>query len=119
MNGEHTSKPAHGTEDRRMIDTGDTVLHKPTGERWVVAFVQNGRLSWCGWPEGTADLADCELVEAATDERRVRLLNEMASMGSQDDSRCRFARWRLGVREAAERKENPSAHVAAGVTGHD
>jgi hypothetical protein len=119
VNGELTKPVESRTEDPVTIDTGDLVLHKPTGERWIVAFVRDGRLSWCGWPEGTASLADCELIEAATDERRVRLLNEMAAMRSQDDSRCRFARWRLGVREAAEREQNPSAHVAAGVTGHD
>ena len=34
------------------IDTGDTVKHGPTGETWVVAYVQGDRLAWCGWPEG-------------------------------------------------------------------
>lgn len=105
--------------DTQTIDTGDVILHKPTGERWVVAFVKDGRLTWCGWPEGTAALSDCELIEAATDEQRVRLLNEMAAMAEQDDSRCRFARWRLGIRETAEREQNPSADVGAGVSGHD
>lgn len=52
------------------IDTGDTVLHGPTGERWVVACVQGDRLSWCGWPEGTANLADCVLVEKASPESK-------------------------------------------------
>jgi hypothetical protein len=87
------------SEEERAIDTGDTVKHAPTGETWVVAYVQNGRLAWCGWPEGEADLKDCALVEAATDEYRLRLLNQMAEMRHRDDSRCRYARWRLGIRE--------------------
>ncbi len=49
-----------------VIDTGDIVLHGPTEERWVVACVQGDRLSWVGWPEGTALLSDCTLVEKAT-----------------------------------------------------
>ena len=79
-----------------QIDTADSVLHKPTGERWLVAYVQNDRLAWCGWPEGTASLGDCELIETATDEKRVKLLQQMSQT---DGARGRYARWRLGVRE--------------------
>lgn len=60
------------------VDTADHVLHGPTGEAWVVACVQNERLSWCGWPEGTADLADCTLAKKAAPEERDKLLREMA-----------------------------------------
>ena len=59
------------------IDTGDTVLHKPTGEEWLVAGVKGDRLMWCGWPEGWAKLAECELVEKATPEARDKLLHEL------------------------------------------
>jgi hypothetical protein len=83
-----------------VIDTADIVLHAPTGERWVVAYVQGDRLAWCGWPEGEAKLSDCTLIEAATDEARLKLLNEMAAMPTSSDARCRFAKWRLGQREA-------------------
>lgn len=76
------------------IDTADHVLHGPTGETWVVACVQNERLSWCGWPEGTADLADCTLVKKAAPEERDKLLREMADMNSSDH-RCRYAKRRL------------------------
>ena len=72
------------------IDTGDTVRHRPTGEKWLVACVQDGRLSWCGWPEGTADLADCELVEKATPEKRLALLHDLAAIG-ESDHRQRYA----------------------------
>lgn len=100
MTGNQTQPGAPGPEPG-TIDTGDVVLHRPTGERWVVAFVRDGRLSWCGWPEGTAALEDCELVEAATEQKRASLLRSMADMSHSDDSRCRYARWRLGKREAS------------------
>ena len=89
------------TQDNKVIacaiDTGDTVKHGPTGETWVVAYVQGDRLAWCGWPEGEARLSDCTLVESATDEERLKLLHQLADM-PKEDARRRFARWRLGLR---------------------
>jgi hypothetical protein len=82
-----------------QIDTADVVLHKPTGERWVVAYVRDDRLAWVGWPEGEAALGDCELVSVATDEQRIKLLEQMAQARA-DDSRARYARHRLGIRDA-------------------
>lgn len=73
------------------IDTGDTVLHRPTGEEWLVAGVENGRLMWYGWPPGTADVADCELIRKATTTERDKLLHELADMRN-DDKRRRLAR---------------------------
>ena len=64
------------SEAKVDIDTGDSVLHRPTGEKWVVACVQGNDLSWCGWPAGYAKLSDCELLEKATPEAREKLLNE-------------------------------------------
>jgi hypothetical protein len=60
------------------IDTGDVVLHKPSGEQWLVAFVEGDMLCACGWPESLAPLADCTLVTRATPEARISLLHEMA-----------------------------------------
>jgi hypothetical protein len=60
------------------IDTRDHVFHIPTGETWVVAYVQGKRLAWCGWPEGEAALADCTLVHKATEVQRAALLESMA-----------------------------------------
>lgn len=60
------------------IDTGDHVHHAPSDETWVVAFVDGDRLYWCGWPEGTAALADCTLVRKATAEQRHSVLLDMA-----------------------------------------
>lgn len=56
------------------IDTADHVFHEPTGETWVVACVQGDKLSWCGWPEGMAELSDCRLIKKATPEERQKLL---------------------------------------------
>ena len=78
----------------QAIDTGDHVHHAPTGEDWVVAFVRDGRLAWCGWPEGVASLSDCTLKEKATPEAREKLLREMASM-SGSDMRKSYALHRL------------------------
>lgn len=78
---------------KTVIGTGDVVRHLPTGETWIVACVSNGKLSWCGWPEGMADLADCVLVEKATPEQRATLLVDLAAM-SGSDHRKSFA---LGI----------------------
>lgn len=42
-------------------------MHIPTGEYWVVAFAENNDLSWCGYPEGLAQLKDCQLIERCSD----------------------------------------------------
>lgn len=76
------------------IDTADYVHHAPTSENWVVAYVQNGHLAWCGWPCGEARLEDCTLIRKATDEERIVLLQTMADM-QNDDPRRSYARWRL------------------------
>ncbi len=82
------------------IDTGDTVFHEPTGETWLVALVRDGRLSWCGYPEGTADLADCSLLSKAPDEDRERLLRELAAIDGSDH-RARYAQARLEQHDQA------------------
>ena len=75
------------------IDTGDHVKHGPSGQTWVVAYVEGDRLAWCGWPEGEAKLADCTLTKKATPEQRDKLLLEMADC--TNDRRGRYARQRL------------------------
>jgi len=69
---------------RDEIDTGDTVLHKPSGETWVVAAVEGEHLYWCGWPPGRAHLADCELLEKAKEGEALRLLHQLAEMHCSD-----------------------------------
>lgn len=73
-----------------QIDTGDYVYHVPTGEKWVVAYVQGDRISWCGWPEGEANLSDCTLIQKATPDVRHKLLEDMAQMGTKG-ARQRYA----------------------------
>lgn len=49
-----------------MIRPNDIVLHKPSGEKWVVCGVnyEDNRLIACGYPFPTsARLEDCELIE--------------------------------------------------------
>lgn len=73
-----------------IIDTGDHVHHAPTGETWVVAFVENESLYWVGWPPGRADLADCTLVRKASPQERKNTLIGMVCMDG--DVRCEYAR---------------------------
>lgn len=73
------------------VDTGDTVKHLPSGETWIVACVENGELSWVGWPEGWAKLADCVLVKKATAEKRQKILEQMAGIRNAGDHRRAYA----------------------------
>lgn len=50
-----------------MIRANDIVLHRPTGEKWLVCGVDydRGRLIPCGYPfPSIADISDCELIES-------------------------------------------------------
>lgn len=76
------------------IKTGDTVLHRPSGEHWLVAGVDGDRLMWCGWPEGSANLSDCELINSCDAASELSMLHELADMSSPD-MRRRFAIRRL------------------------
>lgn len=72
--------------------TGDHVLHRPSGETWVVACVwpDEDRMSWVGYPEGYAVLSDCELIRAATDAEYRGMLQALAAIIG-DDHRKRYA----------------------------
>jgi hypothetical protein len=63
-------------EPSKAIRAGDTVLHKPTGEKWLVAAMSGdgAKLVCCGWPESIADVSDCELFRSATDEKHTDTL---------------------------------------------
>ena len=58
---------------------GDIVKHLPSREEWLCAGVDSSgqRLTWMGWPEGSADVADCELVQAATNKEHRACLAEL------------------------------------------
>ena len=84
----------------RVPRCGDVVLHRPTGEQWVVAYVNGGRLAWCGWPQGEAALSDCELVKACDDIEHIKLLKACAEL--QNDlrgSRARAELYRIATGE--------------------
>ena len=90
------------------IDTGDHVLHAPSGEPWVVAYVRGDRLAWCGWPQGEATLTDCMLLKKATPEQRIKLLREIAKSGH--DPRGQYARDRLEAEGDNEPDPDPGEH---------
>lgn len=76
------------------MDTGDVVLHRPTGERWLVAYVRDDNLCCLGWPESFARVSDCELIEFAEPTQRQLILENMAAMDGSD-SRKMYAIQRL------------------------
>lgn len=57
---------------------GDHVHHEPTGEDWVVAYVDGNYLAWCGWPEGEAKVADCKLIKTCSDDEHLSMLRRVA-----------------------------------------
>lgn len=73
------------------IDTADHVLHVPSGETWVTAYVEDGRLAACGWPFSLVPVTDCQLVKKAASAERAKLLHDMAAI-SGGDQRARYAR---------------------------
>lgn len=90
---------------REEIDTADIVLHNPTQEEWLVAYVKGDRLAWCGWPEGEAKAEDCTLMKKATAEQRLELLQSMARMTGIDRRKC-YAQQRLSeLSEAVQDRE--------------
>lgn len=71
--------------------TGDSILHKPTGETWICAWADpdTGYLSWLGWPpNGQALITDCKLVRAATDEEHRKALRDLKGSARRDVGRA-------------------------------
>lgn len=88
------------------IDTGDSVLHGPTGEMWTVAYVRGDYLAWIGWPEGEARVDDCTLVRKATAEERRTWLERLAAIRPDNgrlDMRARHAQHILATEAADDR----------------
>lgn len=73
------------------------MLHKPSGEKWSVAYVEDDRLVPRGWPLSEARLTDCELVTVCDDDTHQTVLRDMATMSDQNDPRCRRARIALDM----------------------
>ena len=78
--------------------TGDTVRHKPTGEKWSVAYVEGDDLVPRGWPLSYARVSDCELLNNCSDEDNYRILKEMSTMTDPNDPRRIYAMCELQKR---------------------
>lgn len=76
------------------MKTGDEVLHKPSGERWVVAAVMGiNRISPMGWPMTLAAQSDCELIRECSEDEHVRdvlaVAKSQGECGDPRQSACR------------------------------
>jgi hypothetical protein len=75
------------TADLNAPRCGDHVLHRPSGERWMVAYADADQdtIAWTGWPDGRANLSDCEVVYRCTDEEHRQAVEQWRA--AQDSSR--------------------------------
>lgn len=65
----------HEPAPKPAFRAGDTVLHRPSNETWVLACDQDR--AWvlpAGWPESLAKAEECELLDAASDADRLEML---------------------------------------------
>lgn len=100
---------------------GDIVHHNPSGEDWLIAGdEENGKVQPCDWPNTMAEAEDCRLMEAATDEDRLKMLNAWAEKGKgyehERDSRTHTARRQLQaltVKQVKEEEPTPETDEAA------
>lgn len=65
---------------------GDTVFHKPSGEKWTLAYHIGEYVAWCGWPAGEAFAKDCVLIKEATDDEHRSALEEWAKVYKRGDT---------------------------------
>lgn len=54
-----TTADANGTP----IEPGDTVLHRPSGEKWWILHAAEGYVYPAGWPASRARASDCVVVD--------------------------------------------------------
>jgi hypothetical protein len=79
------------SEVKPPFRTGDSVVHGPTGETWVIAYADpaTGYMSWLGWPsDGEAKITDCTLDEAASDADHQRWLRDLVKSGGSRAARA-------------------------------
>lgn len=87
-----------------MLRAGDHVLHRPSGEKWVLACDEDhGEIICCGWPETFAKASVCERIKAATDKERLSTLRDVARI--TDQRRGSLARVQLAAMEPAPTSE--------------
>lgn len=65
---------------------GDHVLHRPSGENWLVAYAEGDDIAWTGWPDGMARLHDCDVTYRCTDAEHAVAVEQWRHV--RDDSRC-------------------------------
>lgn len=58
--------------------SGDVVLYRPSGEKFVVAVTQGNYLMPCGWPETIVMISDCDLIEECSLEESLLSLRSLA-----------------------------------------
>ena len=59
-------------------ELGDTVRHIPSGEEWLVAYVRDGKLAACGWPDELVPASDCVLVQRMPLGKKLDLRRELS-----------------------------------------
>jgi hypothetical protein len=79
--------------DQHVFRAGDVVFHVPSGETWVIAAVdtKSGYVFPAGWPETRAEASDCNLLEAASDEKHKSMLAEVLGSGRLGVVQARYA----------------------------
>ena len=63
---EHDLRGGHSPDCSRYVPfrEDDVILHRPSGEKWVVnRMVGKTHIECKGWPKSQALVSDCELVE--------------------------------------------------------
>jgi hypothetical protein len=99
-----------------MFRAGDIVLHRPSGERWMLACDEyQGEVVCCGWPETFAKASDCELRHAANDADRRTVLADVSR--HHDTIRGRRAYSQLAA-TYAERGASSDNNPRQAVPGH-
>lgn len=84
---------------QRRFRAGDVVKHEPSGEEWLLATDEGNGLVWTqGWPESLEEVDELSLVEAATDDERLKALRVFAT---HDGPRGRSARVQLEAEPVA------------------
>jgi len=83
------------------IEIGDTVHHRPTGEKWIVARAASEHVWPAGWPPCRALAVDCELLEKATPERVEWLKKHLKNLPDDDDRKLdEVAEWAIKAKNS-------------------
>lgn len=85
---------------QKPLRAGDLVLHKPTGEEWVLATDEDDAMGRrqvypAGWPATIAERHDCVLRRRATPKYRLEMLKQWATLSGEGDHRKSVARRQL------------------------